>query len=285
MVSPTTRNWDTPLDRLWQPLILTVAPNGAYKTKRDHPGVPLTAQEIAATAKACLDAGAAMLHLHVRDSEGRHLLDAHAYREATAAVRKAVGERLVIQITTEAAKRYAPEQQMAVAREVKPEAVSVALREIIPDAEAETRGAEFFAWLHQEKIMPQIILYSPEDLRRYLELRERGVLPQGKDFLLFVLGRYSAGQTSEPADLLPFLAAHDGTTPWSLCAFGPKENACVLSAAALGGHARVGFENNLLLPGGETAPDNAALVRLAVRGAALIGRPLADADAVRRLFA
>ena len=90
---------------------------------------------------------------------------------------------------------------------------------------------------------------------------------------------------SEPADLLPFLAAHDGATPWAVCAFGPREAACALTAAALGGHMRVGFENNLFLPDGTLAPDNAALVRNAAAGAALCGRELASADGIRARFA
>src|SRR5690606_41688561 len=62
-----------------RPLILTVAPNGAYKTHEQHPAVPLTPEALADTAKACLDAGAAMIHMHVRRPDGRHLLDAQAY--------------------------------------------------------------------------------------------------------------------------------------------------------------------------------------------------------------
>lgn len=112
----------------------------------------------------------------------------------------------------------------------------------------------------------------------------RGVIPGGRHFLLFVLGRYAAGQVSDPADLLPFLVAHDGAMPWAVCAFGEKEAACVLTAAALGGHMRVGFENNLRLPDGTIAADNAALVRNAAAGAALCGRTLASADDVRGMF-
>ena len=99
-----------------------------------------------------------------------------------------------------------------------------------------------------------------------------------------MLGRYTAGQTSDPRDLLPFLEAHDGATLWAMCAFGAREAACAVTAIALGGHARVGFENNLLLPDGSVAPDNAALVRKAAAGSALCGRPIASADDVRRLF-
>jgi uncharacterized protein (DUF849 family) len=266
------------------PVIVAVAPNGAYKQPRDHPRVPITRDALVADAIACRETGAALLHLHVRVVEGRHLLDADAYRDATAAIRHAAGEALVVQITTEAAGRYRRDVQMTVVRDVRPEAVSIALRELVPDAAAETEAAQFFAWLRRERVMPQFILYSPQEVARYRDLRERGVIPDGRDFLLFVLGRYTAGQVSDPADLLPFLAAHDGATPWAVCAFGPKEAACVLTAAALGGHMRVGFENNLFLPDGRVAPDNAALVRNAAAGAALCGRPLANAADVRAMF-
>ena len=60
--------------------------------------------------------------------------------------------------------------------------------------------------------------------------------------------------------MLPFLAAHDADCPWALCAFGRREGACVLTAAGLGGHVRVGFENNLRLADGRLAASNAELV-------------------------
>jgi uncharacterized protein (DUF849 family) len=227
------------------PLVLAVAPNGASKSAHDHPRVPVTRDDIVADAIACRDAGASLFHLHVRDGEGRHLLDAEAYRDTTDAIRRAVGRTLVVQITTEAAGRYARAAQMAVVREVRPEAVSIALRELVPDAAAEAEAQAFLAWLRAENVMPQYILYSPDEIARYRDLRGRGVIPDARDFLLFVLGRYTAGQVSEPADLLPFLRAHDGSTPWAVCAFGPREAACAMAGAALGGHVRVGFENNL----------------------------------------
>ena len=270
----------TPLN----PMILTVAPNGAYKTHADHPRVPLTVEALANTARECVDAGASMIHLHVRDSLGRHLLDATAYQAATAAIRLQVGEEMVVQITSEAANRYQASEQMAVVRAVHPEAVSLALKELIPDAASESTAAAFFSWLHDERIMVQVIVYSADELQRYQSLCARGVL-NGKDhFLLFVLGRYSAGQQSVPADLNPFLEVKTITNPWALCAFGPQESACVMAATQQGGHARVGFENNLYLPNGELAQSNAQLVALAVQGSHQLGRPLASAQDIRILF-
>jgi len=266
------------------PLILTVAPNGAYKTHKQHPAVPLTPGALAETAKACLDAGAGMIHMHVRRPDGRHLLDAQAYNDATATVRRAVGQSLVVQITTEAAQVYEPPAQMAVVRETRPEAVSVGLRELLKPEVNESQLNEFFAWLLQERIMTQVILYDEHDVAHWQRLRTQGVVPEGPWFLLFVLGRYSAGQTSSPTDLLPFLKHHDNRYPWAMCAFGPRENACAIAAAALDGHVRVGFENNLFLKDGRTAPDNAALVAQVAEGAAVLGRRLATADDIRSRF-
>ena len=266
------------------PLILTVAPNGAYKQLADHPALPVTAATLATTARQCLEAGAAMLHLHIRDSAGRHSLDVTGYREALAAVKAVVGDAMVLQVTSEAARVYEAQAQIDMVRSLRPEAVSVGLRELDQPAIGDTGLAGFFAWLMRERVMTQIILYDVKDLQRWQQLRAQGVIPDGRWSLLFVLGRYSAGQTSEPRDLVAFLQAHTGSEPWTVCAFGATEHACIMAAAALGGHARVGFENNLFLRNGEPAPDNAALVRQAAQAAACLGRPLATAEQIRRQF-
>jgi uncharacterized protein (DUF849 family) len=270
-------------------MLLTVAPNGARKTQADHPAVPISPAEIAATAAAATEAGAAMIHLHVRDAAQKHSLDVGAYREAMSAVRAAVGDRMVIQVTSEAVGIYSAEEQMAMVRALEPEAVSLAIRELVPDGGEEAAG-EFLAWLVGAGILPQYILYAPEDVERFARLQVSGVVPPGPAFLLFVLGRYTPGQRSVPNDLLPFLSAIEAwpeaaKLPWAICAFGPKETACVTAAATLGGHARVGFENNLYLPSGALARDNAELVAAGAAAARAIGRPLADAAAARRMMA
>ena len=266
------------------PLILTVAPNGAYKQAADHPALPLTPSHLAAEAKRCLDAGAAMLHLHIRDPEGRHSLDTAGYREALRVVHAAVGNALVLQVTSEAAKVYAAPAQIARVYSVRPEAVSVGLREVDQPGIGAAGLAEFFGWLARERVMTQVILYDLADLLRWQALRADGTVPDAPWFLLFVLGRYSAGQVSSPLDLLPFVQAHSGPEPWAMCAFGATEHACATAAAALGGHVRVGFENNLLLKDGSIAPDNAALVMQAADAARCLGRPLATAQDVRQRF-
>ena len=173
---------------------------------------------------------------------------------------------------------------MAMVRAVRPEAVSLAVRELLPEGADERDGAEFFAWLAAEHIMAQFILYSEDDVRRFDDLVARGVVADSQRFVLFVLGRYSAGQQSSPENVLPFLMANRRGYTWAVCAFGRREAACVLAAAALGGHGRVGFENNLFLPDGRTAPDNVALVTAVADGAKAMGRPLASATVARDIM-
>jgi len=265
----------------WSPLALMVAPNGARRGHSDHPALPIGPAELAGCARDCLAAGAAMLHLHVRDADGGHSLDADAYRAAIRAVRGAVGERMIIQVTTEAVGRYRPAEQMALVRALHPEAVSLAVRELVPDAAHEAAAAAFFGWLVGQPIAPQYILYAVEDIQHLADLCRRGVIPDPAPWVLLVLGRYTPGQRSEPRDLLPLLAVLPDHWRWSVCAFGIRENACALTAMALSGHVRVGFENNLRLADGSVAPDNAALVAQVRDGAALLHRPLADAATIR----
>lgn len=267
----------SPTDSLG-PITIAVAPNGGRRTKADHAAIPLTPAELARTAAECAEAGAAMIHVHVRDRDGKHLLDADAYRQAIGAIRDAVDDRLVVQITSETLGIYSPAQQMAVVRDVKPQAVSLALREIVPDSASEPNFASFMAWLHVERILPQIILYSPEEAVRLSNLRQRGLVPWSAVPVLYVLGRYTQGQTSSPSDLLPFLAKDmPRFTHWSVCAFGRNEAACVTAAALLGGHVRVGFENNLVLPNGSIAASNAELVATTAQILADCGASIASA--------
>jgi uncharacterized protein (DUF849 family) len=240
---------------------IAVAPNGGRKTKADHPNLPLTAAELAETAVGCAEAGAAMIHIHVRKKDGSHLLDADAYREVMSAIRSRIGDDLVVQITSEALGMYAPPEQITVVKETRPEAVSLALRELVPDASFEAAFADLLIWMAQERVLPQIILYDPLEAVLLADMQKRGLIPWRTIPVLFVLGRYTAGQTSQPTDLLPFLATGiPRFEHWSVCAFGRHEAACVSAGALLGGNVRVGFENNTWLPDGTTASANEDLV-------------------------
>ena len=265
-------------------VMIAVAPNGPRKTQQAPPPLPISPKELAHTAAACLDAGACMLHLHVRDENLGHSLDAQRYREAILAIRQQVGEEFIIQITTEAVGIYSPEQQIQTVVDVRPEAVSLAIREISPSGADEKISAEFFTFLQREHIAPQYILYDKKDILHFRELLERGVIPDENIFVLLVLGRYAENQQSETEDISPLLSFLPDVRHWSLCAFGASEAECMRQAMQRGGHCRVGFENNLLLPDGSQAVNNAALVKAVEDSALLLDRTIATANDARRML-
>lgn len=255
-----------------------VAPNGARRTKADHPAIPIAPDELAETAAACLDAGAGAIHLHVRDDALKHVLDAARNRAAIAAVSGRVGDRMAIQVTTEAVGRYTPAEQMALVRELTPDAVSIAVRELFAEGEAEP--ARFLEWTARERVAVQHILYDAEDMKRFAALMRAGTIPVERPRCILVLGRYTENQESDPADLDPLLAAAEAEgvldrIVWSVCAFGRGETASLAAAIAKGGHARVGFENSLWEPDGTLAPDNAARVARIAAIAREAGRDVA----------
>ncbi|GAB4186319.1 MAG: 3-keto-5-aminohexanoate cleavage protein [Thalassobaculales bacterium] len=267
------------------PVTLASAPNGGRRTPADHPAIPVTAADLARTAAAVVEAGAAMMHVHVRKPDASHTLDPDAYRDAFAAIRGAVGDRLVLQMTSEALGVYRPAEQIAAVQAVRPEFASAAVRELAPTAAEEPAFAAFLAWAAANRVAIQFIVYDAADCARLDSLHRRGLIPWSRIAVLFVLGRYSPGQRSSPADLIAFLP-HAGppVADWMVCAFGPDEGACAVAAGALGGGARVGFENNLHLVDGRLAPDNAALIAQAAAALASFGRrPMTAAEYRERL--
>ena len=99
--------------------MIACAPNGARRTNLDHGLLPTTPAELTTAAEPLPEAGVSLLHLHVRNAEGRHSLDPDSYRNAITAIRDRIGERLVIQITTEAVGIYSPPEQMDVVRQLQ----------------------------------------------------------------------------------------------------------------------------------------------------------------------
>ena len=134
------------------------------------------------------------------------------------------------------------------------------LREITAMYSRTDIARDFFTWCDEQEVHVQHILFSAEDLAQFLDYRKQGIVPHTQRCLMLVLGRYSANQESDPADLDPFLRYDLSGFDWFTCAFGKREQDCVLRAIESGGHARVGFENNLYLPDGSLADSSAALV-------------------------
>lgn len=263
-----------------QPVVIAVAPNGARRSKADHPALPLTTDEIIAEVSACRAAGAAMVHLHVRDAAGNHSLDAGRYLETMVGLRETVPDML-IQITTEAAGICTPDMQLRCLEAVTPAFASVAVREIAQDPGVASR---LYHCATERGTSIQHILYDTADLQQLSRWWTQDIVPRVQSSLLFVLGHYTTGRNARAHDLIPFIAALPEDCPWAACAFGPDEGICVAAAMAFGGHVRVGFENNIRAPGGALASGNAELVQHACLAAPILGRRAAIPSDARRIM-
>lgn len=266
------------------PGVLMAAPNGARKTKADHRNLPMTPDELAAETARCRAAGARAIHIHARDADGVHSLDPACYAPFIAAAEEAAAGEMVVQITTEAVGRYRPAEMIASVRALKPQAVSIALRELFP-GDPQADAVDLLRWAAGEGIGVQHILYDRADLDRLLALKAAGAIPAGQAAVLFVLGRYATGQRASPRDMLGFFNGRDWPQaeigPIFLCAFGAEEGACALAALAFGAHARIGFENNDRLPDGSIADSTAALIAQTHDLLRAVGRGDATVDDAR----
>ncbi len=260
---------------------LMVAPNGARRSKADHPALPITLEETVATAVACQNTGAEGIHVHVRDGNGRHSIDVGLYREAITALEEAVPS-MFLQVTSEAVGLYGPSDQRKMIRELCPRSVTVALREMLSDASEEAEARAFYAWARDEGVSVQHITYTPGELGWLLDCVDNGVIPGTSHQLQLALGSYAGTEPSRPADLDAFLALlapreTEMALDWMLCAFGSAETACLAYAAKQGGKVRVGFENSLWNADGSLARDNAERVR-EVRAAIYGDQTLSPSD-------
>lgn len=237
------------------PLIM-VAPNGARRSLADHSALPVDLADIVETARGCYAAGADALHLHVRDADGQHSLDAGRYREALAELDAQVPD-LDVQITTEAAGRYAPQSQFDCLAQVNPKWASISVREInrAPDL-----AARVYALCADQGTRVQHIIYDDADLTLLHRWRECGVVRPQQGELILVLGAYDPPRAGTPDDLQRILPKLNALR-FAVCAFGPQEETALLAAAQQGAEIlRVGFENNLTAPDGTLWGSNADAV-------------------------
>ena len=102
-------------------LILAIAPNGAYKTKQDHPKLPVLDDELISLSLNAQKLGANMLHLHIRDEQDRHSIDATHYLHLLDQINRALPRPMVLQVTSEAANIFDVETQISMIQVVSPE--------------------------------------------------------------------------------------------------------------------------------------------------------------------
>ncbi|MBL4870936.1 MAG: 3-keto-5-aminohexanoate cleavage protein, partial [Robiginitomaculum sp.] len=199
------------------------------------------------------------------------------------AIRSAVGHDIIIQATSEAVGKYSRHEQMAMVKELRPEAVSLALHEICPGDGDLNDLSSFIDWMTRENIFPQYILYDENDYQRFEAYRARGIFQNDHPFTLFVLGNYQDKSAEGEIDQLKQCTLQAGF-PWAVCGFGTNEVNAVFHAVHNEGHIRVGFENNIWRKDGQRLSDNAEMIRFCTDVARKENRRVASVDDVRKML-
>ena len=240
---------------------IMVAPNGARHNRTHHPNIPLTDDALIKTVQACNMAGAGGAHLHIRDENGKHIIDGTRYRVLLDKLERVVPD-MYLQVTSESAGLYEAAQQQDMMRELRPSYVSVALREMVRKPEDWPEASAFYNWALNNNLQIQHILYSPQELQQFISAIGDGHISGNHHLLQFVLGSYDGTVVSKPdqvsayCDLLQ-AAPNEYYFDWMLCAFGKHETSCLIEAISNGGKARIGFENSFYNADGSVAASNA----------------------------
>ncbi len=264
------------------PLLITVAPTGAETAKEDCPQLPTTPDEIAATARACEEAGAAMIHLHVRDADHRPTLDPTLLKEWVAAVRES--SELVVQLSTGGSVHDPLEQRMKVL-DAEPDSCSLTMGTTNFGDDVFSNPWPFVCDLYQlaqaRRVAPEFELFDLGQVHAMRRLLDRYGLPAGgKVHVDLVMG--VPGGMNGTTDAL-VAAVHDlppETTSWSATGIGRSTLSVILASLSKGGHLRVGMEDVLTISRGVPVESNAQLVDRAVAIGALAQRtPMTPAQA------
>ncbi len=220
--------------------MIMVSPTGARLDKKDHPNLPITIPEIVEAVHQSALAGAEAVHLHVRDANGQHVLDAGLYEEASCEI-ALQNQHVAVQITTEAAGIYAPSEQLELLEKLMPTAASISLREVRQDRDVARR---IYDMCRSNEVEVQHIVYDDDDARLLQFWQDEGVLDENASVIL-VLGSYVEGRPASIPEFTALKAALPSVGQVMACAFGPTEHTCLSYAAAQGADVRVGFENSI----------------------------------------
>ena len=265
--------------------LITVAPTGAESAKADVPALPVTVDEVAATARDCQAVGAGVIHLHVRDAETRPTLDLGRVREVVAAVRES--SDLVVQLSSGGAVTDPFEARLAVL-DAEPDAASLTLGTVNFGRDVFSNPWDLIVELHtqmqQRGIVPEYEVFDLGQLATLTRLLDRHGPPHGGhvhvDLVMGVPGGMP-GTAQALTACLPFLPR--GAT-FAATGVGRTSLPVMLAALSAGGHLRVGMEDTLTYAPGEPVRDNVQLVARAAGLARIAQRPPLDPAGARTLL-
>jgi 3-keto-5-aminohexanoate cleavage enzyme len=266
--------------------LITVAPTGAEHAKADVPQLPTTLDELVAEAKACEAAGAGLVHVHIRGADARPTLDLGRLKETVAALREGTG--LVVQLSTGGSVH-------------DPLAARLRVLEAAPDSCSLTCGTvnfgddvflnpwpfmvELYEAAREAQVVPEFELFDLGHVAALHRLLDTCGLPYGgKVHCDFVLGVPGGMPGTAQALVAGVQALPPQVTSWSATGIGRTHLPVLAAALSLGGHLRVGMEDNIVYARGRQVRSNAELVERAARLATELQRPPMSTGEARQLL-
>lgn len=265
--------------------IITVATTGAFPKKKDNPNVPLTPQEIANDVYECYKVGASICHLHMRDDEGNGKMDKEKFEETVRLIKAKCD--IIINCTTSGEIGATYEARQAHLKTIRPEIASY--------------DCGTMNWMHSsifenhpkflEELGKTMLEY---DVKPEIEIFDAGMIYNSmyyvkKEILKapchyqFVLG--AAGGSTATVENLVYLKGllPEGST-WGALGIGKQHVPIMLATVAMGGHLRVGMEDNVMWSAGVLAESNAQLVKRAAGIIRIAGNEVATPADTREIL-
>ena len=283
MIHPGKRSLLLERGNSMQPVIITAAIVGAELTRDQQPNLPISPQEIISAAVECYEAGAAIIHIHVRDAEGNSTQDAAIFREVIEGIRARCD--VITQVSTGGAVWMSADERLQ-SIECRPDMATLTTGTVNfgDSVFVNNRGlVETFARrLRDYGIVPEIEIFDAGMLDEAMRLLNMGLItePLQFDFVMGVPGAIGA----EPAHLVHLVRNLPPGSTWSVAGIGRHQLTLGTIALAMGGNVRVGFEDNIYYRKGQLAKTNAELVARVVRIAQELDRPIATPSQAREML-
>jgi uncharacterized protein (DUF849 family) len=267
-----------PADRL----LITVAPTGAETAKADCPQLPTTLEELVETAAACEAAGAAMIHVHIRDDQHQPTLDGVRLKDTVAALREQTS--LVVQLSTGGSVHDPLDLRLKVL-DAEPDSCSLTMGTTNFGDDVFSNPWPFVTELYQltqeREVVPEFELFDLGQVHALSRLLDKYGLPYGgKVHCDLVMGVPGGMNGTADALVAAVRDLPESVTSWSATGIGRSTLAVMLASLSKGGHLRVGMEDVLTLSRGVPVESNAQLVERAVAIGTLAQRaPMTTAEA------
>ncbi len=266
-------------------LIISCATTGSWPTKAQNPALPVTEEEIAEAALACREAGAAVVHIHVRDAEGRVTCDPTRYARVRELI-EARGCDVIVNMSTGGGAGQTTDEERMAPVALAPEIASFDCGSLNFGDRVFVNSPPFLRELAgrmaRHGVLPEIECFEAGHVENARRLIEEGAL-RPPFWFQFVLG-VRGGAPATVKQLVHMVEMLPPGARWSVCAIGRAQLPMDVAAMAMGGHVRTGFEDNLYYRKGELAPSNAQLVARLVRIADELNRPVATPDEARAML-